>query len=80
MTTTLTPVEIVSFEAANPGSSAAKNERIEDELEIPAARYFQLLGHAVRTKVAIAHDAATCRLVRERQARRSAHRCALLGA
>ena len=61
----MTPQELLDFEAAHPGHSAAKEQAIRDELGITEVRYYVLLARAAESIDGIAHDPITARKVRE---------------
>jgi len=72
---------LLSFEAFWPGHSGAKEEAIRSELQLTPARYYQLLGRAIDTGDALAHDPLLVgRLRRARDARERARRTRASGA
>ena len=57
------PATLLDFEAAHPGWSGEKGERIRRELGVTEARYFQLLHRAAESLEGQAHDAMTAHRV-----------------
>lgn len=71
---TVTPAELLAFEAANPHHTPTRAERIRRELGITPIRYFVLLRHAAESAEGIAAHPVTARQVRERAERRATTR------
>ncbi|AKV86205.1 hypothetical protein AKG07_07765 [Microbacterium sp. CGR1] len=71
---TVTPADILAFEAANPHHTPTRAERIRRELGITPIRYFVLLKRAASSAEGIAADAITARRVRDQMAARAAER------
>lgn len=71
---TVTPDDILAFEAANPHHTPRRAERIRRELGITPIRYFMLLGRAARSADGIAAHPITARSVRDRAERLAAVR------
>ena len=71
---TVTPADILAFEAAHPHHTPTRAERIRRELGITPTRYFMLLRRAAESVEGIAAHPATARRVRERAERRAAAR------
>lgn len=71
---TVTPADILAFEAANPHHTPTRAERIRRELGITPIRYFVLLKRAASSAEGIAAGAITARRVRVQMAARAAER------
>uniref|UniRef100_UPI00405347BD DUF3263 domain-containing protein n=1 Tax=Microbacterium sp. LWO14-1.2 TaxID=3135263 RepID=UPI00405347BD len=61
---TVTPADLLAFEAAHPPHTPAKGEVIRRGLGISDERYYQLLARAASSSAGIAADPITARLVR----------------
>lgn len=62
--------ELLDYEAQWRRHSGAKEEAIRADLNIPPARYYQLLSRAIDTREALEHDPMlTHRLRRQREER-----------
>jgi hypothetical protein len=71
---TVTPADLLAFEAAYPSHTPSKEERIRRELGITPTRYVVLLARAAESPEGLTADPVTSRIVRERAARRAATR------
>jgi len=68
---TVTPADLLAFEAAHPRHTPAKGEAIRRRLGISDARYYQLLIRAASSADGMAADPLTARRVRERTSERA---------
>jgi hypothetical protein len=68
---TVTPADILAFEATHPHHTPSKEERIRRELGITPTRYVVLLHRAAESADGIAAHPVTARRVRERAVRRA---------
>ncbi|MER7522652.1 DUF3263 domain-containing protein [Microbacterium oxydans] len=66
---TVTPADLLAFEAAYPTPSPARDELIRTQLRISPVRYTVLLLRAAASRDGIAADPFTARRVRERRER-----------
>ncbi|MFJ2502529.1 DUF3263 domain-containing protein [Microbacterium sp. NPDC087592] len=71
---TVTPADLLAFEAANPVHTPSKEERIRRELGITPTRYVVLLHRAASSAESIAAHPLVARRVRDRVAARAAAR------
>lgn len=76
---TVTPADLLAFEARHPILTPDKGERIRRELGITPTRYFVLLARAAASAEGIAADPLTARRVRELAERRAATRQRRMG-
>lgn len=53
-----TVLELLEFEEAHRRYSGRKDEAIRQQLHVEPARYFQLLGRAIRSREALEHHPA----------------------
>ncbi|MEW2010320.1 DUF3263 domain-containing protein [Microbacterium sp. NPDC078814] len=71
---TVTPAELIAFEARHPNRTPAKTHAIRHQLGISEVRYYTLLLRAARSTEGIKADPVTARMVRERVERTSTNR------
>ncbi|MEW2011215.1 DUF3263 domain-containing protein [Microbacterium sp. NPDC078814] len=62
----VTPAELLAFEARHPKHTPAKTHAIRHQLGISEVRYYTLLHRAARSVDGISVDPVTARMVRER--------------
>ncbi|MFG6403569.1 MULTISPECIES: DUF3263 domain-containing protein [unclassified Microbacterium] len=67
---------LLAFEAEWRRQGGAKEEAIRAELEMPPARYYQLLGRLIDTAEALEHDPMLVRRLRRLRDAREATRAA----
>lgn len=67
---TVSPSELLAFEARHPERTPAKAHAIRHQLGISEVRYYTLLHRAAQSVEGIKADPVTARMVRERAARR----------
>ncbi|MCT1363297.1 DUF3263 domain-containing protein [Microbacterium sp. p3-SID131] len=73
---TVTPAELLAFEARHPKHTPAKTHAIRHQIGITEVRYYTLLHRAAQSVDGIKVDPVTARMVRERMAKRSRERSA----
>ncbi|QWY84612.1 helix-turn-helix DNA binding domain protein [Microbacterium phage Footloose] len=71
---TVTPAELLAFEARHPKHTPAKTHAIRHQLRISEVRYYTLLHRAAQSAEGIEADPVTARMVRERMAKRARER------
>ncbi|RUQ06675.1 DUF3263 domain-containing protein [Microbacterium sp. HSID17254] len=70
----VTPAELLAFEARHPKHTSAKTHAILHQLGITEVRYYTLLHRAAQSAEGIKTDPVTARMVRERAERQAAAR------
>lgn len=70
----VTPAELLAFEARHPSHTPDKTHAIRHQLGISEVRYYTLLHHAARSVEGIKADPMTARMVRERIEKRARER------
>lgn len=71
---TVTPAELLAFEACHPKHTPSKTHAIRHQLGISEVRYYTLLHRAARSVEGITVDPVTARMVRERIEKRARER------
>ncbi len=71
---TVTPAELLAFEARHPNHTPAKTHAIRHQLGISEVRYYTLLHRAARSVEGISLDPVTARMVRQLAERQAAER------
>ncbi|MCK2034500.1 DUF3263 domain-containing protein [Microbacterium sp. KSW4-4] len=71
---TVTPAQLLAFEARHPKHTPAKTHAIRHQLGISEVRYYTLLHRAARSVEGISIDPLTARMVRERIEKRARER------
>lgn len=71
---TVTPAELLAFEAQHPKHTPAKTHAIHHQLGISEVRYYTLLHRAARSVEGITVDPVTARMVRDRIEKRARER------
>ncbi|WP_405373462.1 MULTISPECIES: DUF3263 domain-containing protein [unclassified Microbacterium] len=69
-----TPAQLLDFEARHPGHPKHKEEAIERELGVTAARYYQLLGRVIDQPEALGLDPMLVHRLRRLRERADARR------
>lgn len=59
-------IRLLDFEAAHERHTGAKEDAIRTELDLPVARYYQLLHKTIDTPEAIRHNPMLCARIRQR--------------
>ena len=71
---TVTPAELLAFEARHPKHAPAKTHAIRHQIGISEVRYYTLLHRAAHSVEGIKADPMTARMVRERIEKRARER------